>query len=1702
MMPVSGFAEQVLETADAETEESLFPDESVQEEEDNDISEEQDWEENDENADPVVIEKNYQIYPNIPEDMQDVCGVNISTSSDDSVNVEVNIVDQKNKHYLIKSIRIGSKVLLNNPGGQLSYAENDIQITDDIADENGNVPVTIEGMERYTIEISYDSEKGQAYIEGREEEEYGTIEVSEGEIPKLIVHAHEDYLISDILIDDESLEDCQDLTDYDTELTADKNHVIQVSFVSKQHKVTSNLEDEQKGGSVNFRIDGTEEFMPSLSIEHGQNVTGRVQANNGYFISGVSIFSDKPTRNLKVEDMEKDANGGYLFDISDITGDITVTAYFFEFPNVQLTLPDKDMNYSCYNSQVILTLNSNNLTYFSSGKYWIDGSEEIHELNMQERTIEITEDGQNIVVCAELFTGNGQSIIIRSESFSINSVEPEVIININGDQNSDAKDKYYCSSRTASIRIKDRKDTFPSVEKMLSYFTIQKNGEYLSDEEKAEIIQYNPDDTFDLDGRDGIDIFVTFEGDASYSWDFEYINLAGKKGKNNSTESKDVYEFFIDTTKPKGTITIGEQPSVERFISMITFGLFFSNSAEDITITSEDTSPVKIEYYIRQGEFTNGITSDELEQDSETFWTEYTGSFSFTPQKKAKFVVYVRMIDAAGNREYVSSNGYIFDEKKSTIKLEFDGIDESVIYTENISVKLHVTDEPEENETVSGIKKVEYWLTTVESEEEITPEVLYSREDGEALIFEKKFEFEVKANIDSIVELHVRAEDNAGNIEEEIKVLNIDPAPPEISVTYYYEDETGNRVNIDGGAYFDGERITVISIKERNFNQNQALDGITITSDLAGENKSNSIVLSDAQFELEANPELKLGWLWETAETKWKKTGKDTYETTIIFSEDGTYKLNVDYEDNAGNHAEKNLEFTIDSIKPVGSVIINDNSQKMANQLLKKITFGIFSNQTLTIEIKADSKKNTENKINIEYYLSQIQIGEEKQPLTFEELEAIEEWTAYAGKFSINKDENYSNVVYARLADMAGNVSYICSEGYIYDDTSCKITITPDKTNAVIRYDGTEEYAYYHEDFTVDMEVNDYFPYSGIAYVKYALKVNGETVQSEEFFRGELDEETGKFLPTDEITEIDRNKKCDEPWQQQILISKSYNSSNIELTVETKDFAGNEKIETFPFDIDTTAPEVEISYDNNTGNVFEGEWYFQNARTAVIQFTERREHFNRKEAQKSISVTGAAGTYQFGDWTFTEGKAQNHDDDVFSIPVTFYGDSEYQIRIDYSDMAQNHNSEVSIGKNTVAPYAFMVDRTSPYGTITALSAEGREETWDDIVDRLYFGFWSKYGIQIFIEYGDASSPVKSVEYYKSLATNALTEEEIIKIKDWETFDTLTLSNNERCTIYLKITDAAGNSRYLSTHALIIDDSLPDGELMPPDISMTAEQAESGIYNRDVSVSITVDDPMVNNAYSGLQSVSYRVLNMGQETQSGTLYTFNIDDPQYNDLLKTWEGEVTVSGELNNSNDVVLEVYAQDNVLNASVETLSLSIDTTPPSISVSFNNNQVQNELFKDGRTARISIAERNFSKEYVNIVTTKDGVEYQASAVWEQSGGTGNGDNTVWYTDLPFSGDGDYTFSIDCSDLAANKSSQVIYVDGTVLPSEFTIDATIPDIKVEFIDKDSTPKGNYYKDERTATITIDELHFNKEKASSGITVRGTDDGKSVNAVI
>lgn len=721
---------------------------------------------------------------------------------------------------------------------------------------------------------------------------------------------------------------------------------------------------------------------------------------------------------------------------------------------------------------------------------------------------------------------------------------------------------------------------------------------------------------------------------------------------------------------------------------------------------------------------------------------------------------------------------------------------------------------------------------------------------------------------------------------------------------------------------------------------------------------------------------------------------------------------------------------------------------------------------------------------------------------------------------------------------------------YVYDEEKGKAFGFENENEGNIDVvDPDTIYGIYNGDIVVDVESFDGTAsekaedanYSGIKQISYSIEKDGEVVQNGVLFdflndfsafpEEKVTAETEATSVTEEATEvqtdaeeedtseeetealIERSEKDGEnvpTWEdiqqslkkQFTVISALCNGSNTIAYVTVTDNAGNSSTTQLNLDIDVIAPVIAVEYADKANEGAKANYFTE--RTATVTITERANHFDAKAATAGIKITAVdaksqvvTDAYTISDWTTTVDE-KDPDATTHTATIKFDKDANYTFAISYTDMANNKADDYSAE-------AFTVDTTAPTGTLKAVSTEKRSTEWSSLRNALTFGFWSNSCITITGTSDDVTSPVAKVEYYKvkaeksaSEGTVPLTAEELDAVTEWTEFTQLEVKANEQFVVYVKITDNAGNYTYISTNGLIVDDKHPIEESIAPEITVTPEQPVNGIYNGDVKVKIKVDDPLEGAAYSGLKTVDYKIFDMAKSatepTQSGNLYTFKIAEPKQSELYKTYEGEITVDSRLNNSNDIRIVIYAEDNAANTSDAYETIKIDTTAPVIDISYDNNSADNgTYFKADRTAEIVVTERNFNAEDVKItVTNTDGVIPKISA-WTTKEGKGNGDDTTHTATLKYSADGDYTFAIAYTDLAANKCEKINYLAGTVAGTEFTLDKTLPTVAVSY-NNNNALNGKYFAANRTATVVVNEHNFdvNRVKFTQTASLNGS----------
>ena len=581
-------------------------------------------------------------------------------------------------------------------------------------------------------------------------------------------------------------------------------------------------------------------------------------------------------------------------------------------------------------------------------------------------------------------------------------------------------------------------------------------------------------------------------------------------------------------------------------------------------------------------------------------------------------------------------------------------------------------------------------------------------------------------------------------------------------------------------------------------------------------------------------------------------------------------------------------------------------------------------------------------------------------------------------------------------------------------------------------------------------------------------------------------------------------------WKKEKASDSTLNKAELSLSedgkyvvnLHTTDFSGRTASASNILVVDKTPPKIRLTLSNDG---LANEKYFREVRKGKIEIEDA--HLDFSSLQVDFSVKDKAGnpvsTARNHAAYLKNSESWTQEGNKYTCLVEFTEDGIYHLGLKVKDLAGNENAPIEVGE-TKAAFDFVVDRKAPTGALKIGDWDRSKDgtLWTKLLDRISFGRFSNKKQVIRLQAEDNLSGVGLVEVLRTrekmsladLQASASFKNVTSEVKDG--YWSKEISPNETFITYVHLKDMAGNQYYLSSDGVILDQQNPEIH-----ITLPKEEEKNGLYKKDVGVGISVTEPSPGNSYAGLKDVTYTVYRDGIETQAGSLYHFSKEEPQLNDLKKSYEDAhaLTILAKDNNSNDVVLKIKAVDNAGNQTVKEEHLSIDITKPRVTLSFDNNRVENEFyFKENRTALITVEERNFSQDSFKILIT-DPAEGKGTRLLEVERDSfqkvsGSGDSTRWESRIYFNKDGDYQLSITGEDLAGNVMEDLVYAEGTRAALDFTVDKTAPVLSVSY-DNNTANHEFYYKEGRRAEISIEEKNFRSDLVDYSVLKDGGREG-------
>lgn len=313
-------------------------------------------------------------------------------------------------------------------------------------------------------------------------------------------------------------------------------------------------------------------------------------------------------------------------------------------------------------------------------------------------------------------------------------------------------------------------------------------------------------------------------------------------------------------------------------------------------------------------------------------------------------------------------------------------------------------------------------------------------------------------------------------------------------------------------------------------------------------------------------------------------------------------------------------------------------------------------------------------------------------------------------------------------------------------------------------------------------------------------------------------------------------------------------------------------------------------------------------------------------------------------------------------------------------------------------------------------------------------------------------------------------------------------NFNNMVILVELTDRAGNTSY-DYYTFGIDKTAP---VMIVKMNDNDDDKYAGFFkdnrtyeviilernfiNDNVTFVVTVEDENGKESPVTIDA-NFKADMDGDKPQS------TIDENGVEYYTYKWSSEFEVDGDYKFSissvdlaenetlDESVSYVNSDDNSEDIRAISNVFTVDKTLPLISVRYDNNTFANDkYFAKARTAKVVIKEHNFDVERVDfskMIGTLNGnrLEKQPEVQWTHEGNT----HTAV---IVFNVDGDYTFDVQATDMAANESETVDYGDSAA-PNDFVVDQTIVKPIIGGI-----TNGGAYKKDVVPTISFNDVNY------------------------
>ena len=275
------------------------------------------------------------------------------------------------------------------------------------------------------------------------------------------------------------------------------------------------------------------------------------------------------------------------------------------------------------------------------------------------------------------------------------------------------------------------------------------------------------------------------------------------------------------------------------------------------------------------------------------------------------------------------------------------------------------------------------------------------------------------------------------------------------------------------------------------------------------------------------------------------------------------------------------------------------------------------------------------------------------------------------------------------------------------------------------------------------------------------------------------------------------------------------------------------------------------------------------------------------------------------------------------------------------------------------------------------------------------------------------------------------------------------------------------------------------------IKATVKMTEANFYAEDVKVIVKKDGSEIwNGAVSSKETIK------DGDTTLAKISKWTIDevnDTEICEIIMQADGDYEISIEYKDRslNELTYDTEEGNsgeytgNVENSIYTSNIMTVDTTVPTVEVTYDNKDVNNaSYYKADRTATIRIKDRNFRPGEGNFVVTAKDVQEKESDTYAYSQLTDWSDwhqtkdeDYTWEATVPFDEDANYDISLGYTDLAGHSLEEDY-------SQSFTVDKTAPDTDKMTVSYSTPLKERilnaitfgYYKESVEVTIKAEDL--------------------------